>query len=235
MTSDTPSQSGHWSRVRLAVNELDNTCWPWPPIWVTSISTLPTGIWELRPSCWPISPPLARASYAEGGHDPYRGTHRGIPSRASCPSSRRQPTHLRLICVQLPILVRVCLSKDRGGAFGVDVGTVGCPTGQQLSGASGNNAPELSRNAKRPVGRDPIILPIPTTSRARRTRPSSSRSGDPLQASRHAPGLLSEPRRSAGLAGCAGPGHPGRDPRPRDVAPRGLRGTAGLRIDRLMH
>jgi hypothetical protein len=40
-----PLQFGHWSRLQPAGNESDSTCWHWLPIWVTSISTLPTGSW----------------------------------------------------------------------------------------------------------------------------------------------------------------------------------------------
>src|SRR5215472_1485441 len=119
-----------------------------------------TGIWKPQLNCYAISPAPERNFCREGGHDIHRTAHRGIPPRAPCPTARCQPTHLRLLCIQFPIAVRIRVPEAQDAAFGAHVGATGRDIGQHVSGAPGNDAPELSENAKCPTGGDPIILPF---------------------------------------------------------------------------
>jgi integrase/recombinase XerD len=71
-------QFGHWSRLQLAGNESDSTCWPWLPIWVTSISTPPTGTWKPPLSFCAISLSSPRTLCREDSHDSSRTPHRSL-------------------------------------------------------------------------------------------------------------------------------------------------------------
>ena len=117
----------------------------------------------------------------EGGHDLRRTAHRGISPRVSCPASRQQQTYLRVLRVQFPVVVSICLSKARGTTLIDSFGTVGCGTDLLLSGAPGDRPQQLGQHTKHPFGGHPIVLPVPTTSGTSRTRPGSSCSRDSLK------------------------------------------------------
>src|SRR5260370_19227861 len=132
MSSATRWQSEHWRRPPRAVNESGSTCWLWLPTWVTSTSTPPTGTWKPHPNSCATSPSLPRTLFREDGHDFPRTAHRGFPPRASDPPPWRQPTHVRFLCLQLSVLVRVRLQETQSGAFGSDAGAVGRGTDQLI-------------------------------------------------------------------------------------------------------
>src|SRR6266849_1903658 len=73
-----PLRFGHWSRLQLVGNESDITCWHWLPIWVTSISTLPTGTWKPRLSFCATSLSSPRTLCREDSHDSSRTAHRSF-------------------------------------------------------------------------------------------------------------------------------------------------------------
>src|SRR5436190_20415206 len=160
MSFATRWQSGRWSRLQLAVNESGSTCWPWLPTWVTSTSTLPTGTWKPRPSSYSTSPSSLRTLCREGGHDFPRTAYGGIPPRASCPPPWRQPAHLRFVRLQLPVSVRVRLEETQSGAFSSDAGAVGRSTDLHIPGTFGDHTRQFSGNAKHPLGRHSVVLPV---------------------------------------------------------------------------
>src|SRR6516162_4783489 len=153
MSFVTRSQFGHWSRLQLAVNELGSTCWHWLPTWVTSTSMLPTGTWKPRRNFCATSPSSPRALRREGDHDFSRTAHGSIPPRASCPPSWGQPTHLRLLFLQLPVFVRVCRPEAQSGALGSAAGAVRRVADLLLPGTSGDHTWQLSRDPKYPFSR----------------------------------------------------------------------------------
>src|SRR5260370_31549879 len=160
MSFATRLLSGHWRRLRLAVNESGSTCWPWLPIWDTSISMPPTGIWKRRPNFCATSPSSLKTMSRDGDHDFPRIAHRVISPRASCPPPWRQPTHVRLVCLQLSVPVRVRLPETQSGAVGTDAGAVGRNTDQHIPGTSGEHPWQLSGDQKHPLGCPPLILPL---------------------------------------------------------------------------
>src|SRR5271166_716474 len=160
MSFVTRWQSGHWSLLQLAANESDSTCWHWLLTWATSTSTLPTGIWKPHPSYCSTSPSSRRTSCREGDNDCARTAHGSIPPRASCPPPWCQPAHLRFLCLQLSVPVRVRLEETQSGTLCSDAGAVGRSTGLHIPGTSGDHTWQLSGNAKRPLGCHPFVLPV---------------------------------------------------------------------------
>ena len=83
---------------------VERTWWRSRPTWVTSTSTPPTGIWRPRPTFCARSLQPAKRSYPRCQHDADCSPHRDVPPRHSRAAARRQPTHQRLLCPELPIV-----------------------------------------------------------------------------------------------------------------------------------
>src|SRR5260370_41279673 len=185
MSCVTRWQSGHWSLLQLAANASGSTCWPWLLTSATSTSTLPTGSWRPHPNYCSTSPSSRRTSRREGDNDLARPAHGSIPPRASCPPPWCQPTHLRFVCLQLPVPVRVRLEEAQGDAFGSDAGAVVRTTGLHTPRPSVVHTRQSGGNAKRALGCYPFVLPVSGAPLASRRWASASRSGASVQERRY--------------------------------------------------
>src|SRR5260370_7342734 len=181
MSCVTRWQSGHWSLLQLAANESGSTFLPRLHSSATSTSTLPTGIWRPHPNYCSTSPSSRRTSRREGDNDLARPAHGSIPPRASCPPPWCQPTHLRFVCLQLPVPVRVRLEEAQGDAFCSDAGAVGRSTGLHIPRTSGGHSRQFGGNAKRALRSYPFVLPVSRPPSPTPSWASASRSCESLQ------------------------------------------------------
>ena len=145
---------------------------------------------------------------------------------------RAGPEHHRGLPRHLPTADRVRLPDNRYRAQHTRFPGHRRRSDHRVPAAPGNRARQHHRHPKRPVGRDPVPVPLRRVARPRTRRPHQPSAGDPTETLRPARSVLPDRRRDRRAAGRARPLHPARSPRPRPAASGVPNRAAGLGTDR---